>query len=401
MTIDSSKSLRIITRPVLIVSIVSLLTDVSSEMLYPIMPMYLKSIGFSIAGIGLLEGFVEAFAGITKGYFGHYSDRIGKRVPFIRLGYSLSAVAKPLIALFSFPVWIFLMRSFERLGKGIRTSARDAYLSDLTTPEHKGQVFGFHRSMDTVGAALGPLIALTVLYFLPGQYRLLFIISVIPGILAIAFTFLIREIKARPTGGEKKSFFSFLSYWKPSTKEYKLLVIGLLAFTLFNSSDAFLLLGLKHKGFNDTEVIGFYIFYNVIYALASYPIGRLSDRIGQKTILICGLSIFAIVYGFFGITQGIWPLIALFFFYGIYASSTEGISKAMISNLAGNNQTATALGFYNSFSSICTLIASTIGGIVWSVWSLKIMFLVSACGVVAVVIFLGTVFLRQRLVIIR
>jgi MFS family permease len=388
LTTDSVSSVRIITRPILIVSLVSLLTDIASEMLYPIMPMYLRSVGFSILGIGLLEGFVEAFAGISKGYFGHLSDRIGKRVPFIRLGYGLSAIAKPLMAVLTFPAWIFSMRTVERLGKGIRTSARDAWLSDHSTRETKGRVFGFHRSMDTVGAALGPVIALVVLEILPERYRLLFLISAVPGLMAVLFTFLIRERKRsnRPalTG---KSFFAYLGYWKKSGRTYKLIVGGLLAFTLFNSSDAFILLGLKQKGFADTQVIGFYIFYNLVYAGASYPVGRLSDRIGQKRILVAGIMLFAIVYALIPFASGWTLLIPAFFIYGLYAASTEGMAKALITNISDREDTATALGFFNSFSSIFTLLASTVSGILWTIWSLRVMFLVSAAGAMLVSLF--------------
>lgn len=386
-TIDPGRTGKIITRPILIVSLVSLLTDVASEMLYPIMPMFLKSIGFTIVGIGILEGFVEAFAGVSKGYFGNMSDRIGKRVPFIRFGYALSALAKPLMALLTFPAWIFLMRTVERLGKGIRTSARDAYLSDHSTPETKGRVFGFHRSMDTLGAALGPVIALIVLYFLPERYRLLFVISVIPGVLAIMLTFLVKDTIRKAADNSSKSFFAFLSYWKRSDSSYKYIVIGLLAFTLINSSDAFILLGLKQKGFSDTEVIGFYIFYNLVYALASYPVGHLSDRIGQKKVMVAGFILFAAVYGMFGFATSTRALVLIFFLYGLFASSTEGISKALITNLSKKEDTATALGFYTSFASLCTLLASTISGILWTVWSLRVMFMVSAAGAILVSVY--------------
>ncbi len=385
---ESGKASRIITRPVLIVSLVSLLTDIASEMLYPVMPMFLKSIGFSIVGIGILEGFVEGFAGISKGYFGNMSDRTGKRVPFIRFGYALSAVAKPLMALLTFPVWIFLMRTVERLGKGIRTSARDAFLSDHALPETKGRVFGFHRSMDTVGAALGPVIALIVLYYLPERYRLLFVISVIPGILAVLFTFLVKDQQKKAAARAIKTpFFAFLGYWKKSTSQYKYLVAGLLFFTLINSSDAFILLGLKHKGFSDTQVIGFYIFYNLVYALASYPIGWMFDKIGKRRIIVFGFFLFALSYGLFSMVSSVWALGIIFFIYGIYAASTEGMSKALITNIAEKADTATSLGFYTSLASLCTLLASTISGLLWTIWSLKVMFLVSASGALVVTVY--------------
>ncbi len=172
-----------ITRTVWILSIVSLLTDTASEMLYPIMPVYLKSIGFSIALIGIIEGIAEATAGLSKGYFGKLSDLSGKRMPFVQIGYALSAVSKPLMAVFIYPLWIFLARTLDRFGKGIRTGARDALLSSEATPATKGKIFGFHRSMDTFGAVLGPSIALVYLYFYPQNYRTLFLLPFFPDCL--------------------------------------------------------------------------------------------------------------------------------------------------------------------------------------------------------------------------
>ena len=162
----------IITRTVWVLSLVSLCTDMASEMLYPVMPLFLKSIGFSVILIGILEGFAEATAGLSKGYFGKLSDHLYRRVPFVRLGYALSAFSKPMMAVFVFPAWIFLSRTMDRLGKGIRTGARDAILSDEAMPETKGRVFGFHRAWDTVGAFLGPSLGLFFLYLYPLQNQM-------------------------------------------------------------------------------------------------------------------------------------------------------------------------------------------------------------------------------------
>ncbi|MBS1504758.1 MAG: MFS transporter, partial [Bacteroidetes bacterium] len=177
--------MKYITRTVWILSLISLFTDTASEMLYPVMPIFLKSIGFSVVLIGILEGVAEATAGLSKGYFGKLSDTSGKRVPFVRLGYSISAVSKPMLAAFVYPLWIFFARTLDRLGKGIRTGARDAILSGEASPATKGKVFGFHRSMDTMGAVLGPLIALVFLYFHPHYYKTLFLVAFLPGLLAI------------------------------------------------------------------------------------------------------------------------------------------------------------------------------------------------------------------------
>jgi MFS family permease len=242
-------------------------------MLYPIMPIYLKSIGFSILLIGILEGCAEATAGLSKGYFGKLSDVKNKRLPFVQLGYLFSAVSKPMIALFTNAWWVFSARTLDRLGKGVRTGARDALLSDEATPETKGTVFGFHRAMDTVGAAIGPVIALLFLSFFPGKYRILFFIAFLPGLLGVFTSFLMKEKKVQKSPNKtKNTFFSFIKYIPQSHKEYKILLVGLLAFTLFNSSDVFLLLMLKHQGMSDTGLIGVYIFYNLVYALFSYPL---------------------------------------------------------------------------------------------------------------------------------
>ena len=204
---------KIITRNIWLISLVSLFTDIASEMLYPVMPVYLRSIGFSVLLIGILEGLAEAIAGLSKGYFGNLSDKKGVRLPFVKWGYLLSAVSKPLLAVSVYPLWVFAVRSLDRIGKGIRTSARDALLSQETTKENKGRVFGFHRGMDTVGAAIGPVAALIFLYFYPEQYRWLFLIAFLPGIVAITLTFLLKE-KKQPveTRGRKGQDFSPISF---------------------------------------------------------------------------------------------------------------------------------------------------------------------------------------------
>jgi MFS family permease len=381
----------ILTRTVLLVSFVSFFTDIASEMLYPVMPVYLQSIGFSVLLIGVLEGLAEATAGLSKGYFGNYSDKLGSRVPFVRWGYTLSAISKPLMALFTFPMWVFFVRTLDRLGKGVRTGARDAVLSDEASKENKGTVFGFHRAMDTAGAALGPFAALVFLYFYPGQYKWLFVIAVLPGIIAISLTFLLHDKKGNVSFKRSPDFLAFLSYWKTATKQYKLLVIGLLIFTLFNSSDAFLLLSIKSKGFSDAYMIGIYIFYNLVYALLSLPIGMLADRFGLARTLILGFVVFALVYSLMGFALLTWHFVFLFGLYALYAASTEGISKALISNIAEKEKTATAIGFYTSFASLITLLASSLAGLLWFTFGMKTMFIISGVGVFCVALYLSVV----------
>lgn len=380
--------MKYISKTVWILSLVSLFTDTASEMLYPIMPIYLKTIGFSIVLIGVLEGLAEATAGLSKGYFAKLSDVSGRRVPFVQIGYAFSAISKPMMAIFIFPIWIFFARTIDRFGKGIRTGARDAILSEEASPETKGKIFGFHRSMDTLGAVLGPSLALLYLYFYPEDYKTLFFIAFIPGLLAVLSSFYLKdsnviEHKKKP----KTPFFSFLKYWKVSSAEYRKLLIGLLLFTLINSSDVFLLLQAKQSGLDDTMVIAIYIFYNLIYALFAFPMGMLADKVGLKTIFIIGLVLFAIVYFAFSLNHNLYVFFGLFFLYGVYASATEGISKAWISNITDRKDVATGIGTYTALQSICTMIASSMMGFIWFQFGSSTAFIVTASITLVVILY--------------
>lgn len=377
-----------ITRTIWLLSFISLFADIASEMLYPVMPLYLNSINFSVITIGLLEGFAEATAGLSKGYFGKLSDNTGKRAPFIRLGYTLSSISKPMMALFTWPAWIFFSRGLDRLGKGLRTGARDAMLSDEATEETKGRIFGFHRSMDTLGAAIGPILALLYLYMNPGEYKALFIIAIIPGIITIILAILIKDTSNHSSKKQKHtSLLSFLGYWKQSPQLYRKVVVGLLLFTLFNSSDVFLLLRLKQTGVDDTYTIGIYVFYNVVYAAMAYPLGILADKLGLKTILLFGFTLFAIVYA--GVSYNTAPtlFIGLFFLYGLYAAATEGIAKAWLTNLAAKNDKATAIGTFTAFQSVCTMLASSLTGYIWYTLGAPASLMTTAIATICVIIY--------------
>jgi len=358
--------MRFINRTVTILSVVSLFADIASEMIYPVVPVYLKEIGFSVLLIGILEGVAEFTAGISKGYFGKLSDEKGIRLPFIKSGYLFSAISKPMMAMFVYPLWIFFARTLDRFGKGIRTAPRDALLSQQATKETKATVFGFHRAMDTAGAAIGPIIALVFLYFFPKNYSSLFYFAFIPGIISVLLIFLLKEKREPASTLEKGKFFSFFKYWNVASSEYKKLVVGLLLFALFNSSDVFLLLITKEVTGSDTTTIAAYIFYNLIYAAASFPFGKLADKFGIKNVFILGLLMFAIVYGGFAFHPSVIVIFILFLIYGIYAAATEGVVKAWITNIAHDTNTATAVGFYTSCQSICSLLASIIAGFIWS-----------------------------------
>lgn len=399
--------MKIITKTIWILSLVSFFADIASEMLYPVVPVYLKEIGFSVLLIGILEGIAEFTAGLSKGYFGKLSDEKGVRLPFVKWGYFLSAVSKSMMAFFVYPLWIFFSRTLDRLGKGLRTAARDALLSQESTKETKARVFGFHRSMDTFGAVLGPVIALLFLLFYPGQYKLLFLIAFIPGIIAVLLVFLLKEKRQPVSTLPKGNFFSFFKYWKIASSEYKKLITGLLLFALINSSDIFLLLKTKEAigdsailiwgtAFHaDTITIAAYIFYNLVYALASYPAGMLADKAGIKKIFIPGLLLFTFVYAGFAFNPSIVFIFILFFLYGLYAAATEGIAKAWITNIAHDSDTATAVGFYTSCQSVCAFLASSIAGLLWTQFGSIATFSVSAI-IASVVAIYFVVLLRKH-----
>ncbi len=374
-----------ITRTVWILSLVSLFTDMASDMLYPVLPSYLSSIGFSIAVIGLLEGVAEATAGLSKGYFGHLSDLSGKRLPFVRMGYALSAISKPLMAIFPQVLWIFGARTLDRLGKGMRSGARDAMLADESEKSERGTVFGFHRSMDTVGAALGPMLALVWLYFRPGDYIPLFFIAFVPGLVSVVLLFIMREKPVSDRPPQKR--VKFFEGWKNSPAQYKWLILGLGIFALLNSSDIFLLLRAKQSGLADSEVVGLYIFYNLVFALFAYPLGRLSDKIGLKRIFISGLFVFVLVYALMSLGLQGWMFYLLFLLYGIYAAATEGLAKAWISKVCAPDQKATAIGTYAGIQSVCALFASSWAGFLWQWQGFGAMFASTALLVAVLILF--------------
>jgi MFS family permease len=380
---------RIITKTIWLISFVSLFTDMASEMLYPVMPVYLKSIGYSVFIIGILEGFADAVAGLGKSYFGKLSDTTGKRLPYVQLGYFLSAISKPMLALGTQIWWIFLARFTDRAGKGLRTAPRDALLSDVATESTKATVFGFHRMMDTTGAVMGPLIALLFLSFYPEQYQTLFLLAFVPGLLATGVTFLLHDKKTIQPAKKAIPFHHTFIYWKHAPLVYKNLLQGLLLFALFNSSDVFLLLKMKEVGLPDTQVIAVYIFYNLVFASFALPIGKLADKIGIKNIFLAGLIFFVITYAGFAFSHKLvffWPF---FFCYGIYAAATESVAKAWISNLVPATETASAIGLFTGLQSIAALLASSLAGFLWYRFGPETVFLSAAATAVLALAWIG------------
>lgn len=353
-----------LSRVVILLSFVSLFTDIASEMLYPVIPVYLRSIGYSALFIGILESIAEAVTGLSKAYLGARSDVVGKRLPFVRAGYALSAIAKPLLVLFTSWWWVLATRSLERVGKGVRTGARDAMLADASTTETRARVFGFHRAMDTAGAVIGPLLALLFLAAFPSNYQGLFLLTLIPGAIAVALLFGVREAKgsvARRQGGK-----GMVWSWTSLSPTMRSFTARMALFYLFNSADTFLLLNMKRIGGSDTDVIGAYILYNIVYAIASFPMGHLADRVGMKRVLVGGLLVFGVVYTGFSMATSVTWCFVLFAVYGMYAAGTEGVAKAYVSTLCPPETRGTTLGTYAAVQSVAMVLASALTGLVWT-----------------------------------
>jgi len=352
-----------------------LFTDIASEMLYPVTPIFLTAVlGASMAIVGLIEGIAEFTAGILKGYFGRLSDKIGRRSIFVTIGYSLSAISKPIPGIFPFIPSVVFSRITDRIGKGIRTAPRDALLASYAEG-NTGAIFGFHRGMDTLGAAIGPITALILLHFYPNNYRLIFLVAFLPSIIAVGFTTVVKE-KATSAVKKKKENFSVL--WKNSPKKFKEVIIFITLFSFVNSSDVFLILKSQNISRSSTLAILGYIFYNLVYALTSYPIGKISDRFSKKSVFISGLIIFSLVYFGFAVTQNLNVIWGLFVLYGIYAASTEGIAKAWISDLIPDQNRGTAIGLLTMLSGIAMMTGSVITGILWDQFGSMIPFIISS-----------------------
>jgi MFS family permease len=256
-------------------------------------------------------------------------------------------------------------RTLDRVGKGVRTAPRDALLASYVDSGSRGAAFGFHRAMDTTGAAIGPVIALIYLTFRPGDYRTLFFLAFVPSALAAVATLLIREERFVPSA-ERPSLRQLLSFWRQAPAAYRRIIIWLTLFSIANASDVFLILRARGAGVDERWAIGAYILYNFVYAATAYPGGKLSDRIGRKRVMVAGLLLYALVYAGFAAAGSEWAIWCLFPLYGVYAACTEGISKAWVSDLVPNEHRGLAIGLFTMLSSLGALVASSWTGALWS-----------------------------------
>jgi len=352
-----------IPKNVVILGLVSFFNDIASEMIYPIVPIFLTSVlHVPVSIIGLIEGIAEATASIMKFISGYLSDKVQKRKPFVVWGYGLGSISKLLIGLaYSWPFVLFA-RFIDRLGKGVRTSARDSLLLQNATPQNKGYIFGFHRAFDSLGAVLGPLLALILLYMFKENIRSVFFIAFIPSVIGVLL--LVLFVREKKKEEDKKFKFSFK--WKNLNPKYKFFLIISLIFALGNSSDAFLILRAQDLGLTTILVTLTYVLYNLSQAIFSTPAGSLADRVGARKVFAIGLLIYAAVYFCFGIIKSPIAIWVLFPIYGIYIAFTDGISKAYISEFVTEKESGTYFGLYQMGTAICAFFASFIGGLIWS-----------------------------------
>lgn len=353
-----------ISRNVFVLGLVSLFADVSSEMLYPVLPFFLVgTLGTPVALVGVIEGIAEGTAGISKVPAGWISDRMPRRRPLVTLGYGLAALGKLLLALsFAWPQALFA-RFGDRLGKGIRGSPRDALLADSSTAENRGRVFGFHRAMDTTGAVIGPLIGLAMIEVLGKEHlRPVFLLAVVPAIASVLLVGLARERKrAVPKQQTERVHIDFSgaprSFW---------LFLGVsLLFAFGNSSDVFLLLRAGDLGMGLTALILAYVVYNISYAGLAFPAGIVSDRIGQRAVLVVGFFIFGLVYlGFAWADRAAWVWL-LFAAYGVTLAMTDGVGKALVSNLVPGDRRGSFIGLYQCVIGVTAVVASVLAGQLW------------------------------------
>lgn len=348
---------------VIILGIVSFLTDISTEMVYPLIPLYLVSkLGASPAIVGIIEGIAESTASLLRVFSGYISDLVGRRKPLAILGYGSSTIGK--IFLYISNSWglVLVGRWIDRFGKGIRTAPRDALIADSTDPTKRGSAFGLHRAMDTLGAAIGVLLAYYFFTRFSGDYSRVFLYSLIPAFLGVIALFFVRETKKIKDSRASKPVLK----WSILDKRLKGFLIVTLIFTLGNSSNQFLLLRAKNLGFNDATVLLLYLVYNLVYMVFAYPAGRLSDRIGRKRIIVIGYLFYGLVYLGFALVGKADYLWLLFGLYGIYIGLTEGVQKALISDIAPVETRATLIGLHATLEGIGLLPASFIAGLLWN-----------------------------------
>jgi MFS family permease len=347
-----------ITRNVVLLGVVSLLTDISSEMVYPLIPLFLTTtLGASVGTAAFIEGCAEMTASLLKGLSGAWSDRIGKRRPFVFAGYGISALAK--LGLAAATGWSAVLgaRIADRFGKGLRSSARDAMLAESSAAEWRGRAFGLHRGMDQMGAVIGPLLALPLLALFNQDLRKVFMLAAIPGLLSLAVIRFTRE-----TGAVVRSNSA---HGEALPRRFRIYLLISVLFALGNSADALLLLRAKSLGASTSAIVVYFALFNLVTVLASYPSGLISDRLGRRRVLVAGWTVFAGVYAAFGVVTHLAFVPLLFAVYGLYSGIAEGAARAYVVDLVGPDKKATALGYHALATGVAVLGANVAAGLLW------------------------------------
>jgi MFS family permease len=365
---------------IILLGITSLLTDISSEMVYPILPIYLvNQLGVGPQILGLIEGIAESLASLLKVFAGYFSDKIKLRRPFAIFGYASSTLGKFILYISSSWHYVLVARVVDRFGKGVRTAPRDAIIADSAKDKTRGAAFGLHRAMDTLGASIGVALAYFLLTRYKGDFKNIFLISLIPAAIGILFLFFVQEKKVPLRSSHEKLQFSrslikseagsrIAGKWHALDRKLKLFLIFTFIFTLGNSSNQFLLLRAKNLGSSLYQVILFYLVYNIVYGLVSYPAARLSDRIGRKKLLILGYLFYGIVYLGFALNKSPAMFWLLFGIYGLYIGFTDGVEKALITDISPPTLRATTIGLHATLVGVGLLPASLLAGILWKVF---------------------------------
>jgi MFS family permease len=347
---------------VTIAGLVSFFMDVSSEMIYPLVPLFLANVlGVNKSVIGLIEGIAESTASLLKVFSGWFSDRIGNRKWLMAVGYGISTFSRPFVALATSWQQVLGSRFIDRFGKGVRTAPRDAIIAESADKAYLGRAFGFHRSMDTMGAVVGPALAFFLLGVFSNAYRKVFWLSMIPGIIAVLLIiFFIKEKKVVVIHADRPKLTLKHFDWR-----FKFFVIIASLFAVGNSSDVFLILRAQQVGVSTVMIPMVYLFFNLIYSLSSIPAGMAADKFGKKRVILTGFVLFAILYYGFAVastTKAIWVLFGL---YGLFMGLTEGIQKAFLATIIPQDFKATAFGVYNTIVGLARFPASLMGGWLW------------------------------------